>query len=180
MNAMPASPTDIVISIDDDAWSRHVPAIRDHVRKAAITALATVDAQESRSVEVSVMLTDDAALRRLNKTYRQIDKATNVLSFPAGDTGPAGTSALPSDLPCLLGDVVLAVETVAAEAARDGKKFADHTAHLIVHGILHLLGYDHEGDDEAALMERLEVRILSRLGVADPYGCRPGETCEGQ
>ena len=70
--------------------------------------------------------------------------------------------------------------SAAAEATRDGKTFADHTAHLIVHGILHLLGYDHERDDEAARMERLEVQILSRLGVADPYGCRPGETREGQ
>jgi len=174
VTAAPSSPADVVISVDDDAWYRYLPTVREHVQKSAGAALDAADVGLSGAVEVSVMLTDDAALRRLNKTYRRIDKATNVLSFPAGDL------ALPPDLPRLLGDVVLAVETVAAEAARDGKEFADHTAHLIVHGILHLLGYDHEGDDEAALMERLEVRVLARLGVADPYSCRPAEKCEGQ
>ena len=180
MNAAPSPIADVVISIDNDAWWRYVPDLRDHVQRAVIAALDSVDAALLQGGEVSVMLTDDAAQRRLNRTYRQIDKATNVLSFPAGDDGLGGALTRPAELPRLLGDVVLAVETVAAEAAHEGKNFADHTTHLIVHGILHLLGYDHAGNDEAILMERLEVRILARLGVADPYRCLPLEICEGQ
>ena len=180
MKTAPLPMANVAISIENDAWCRYVPALRDHVQLAVITALATVDAARSRGVEVSVLLTDNAAQRRLNRTYRRIDTATNVLSFPAGDDGLGGELTRPADAPRLLGDVVLAVETVAAEAARDGKNFTDHTTHLIVHGILHLLGYDHVGDDEAALMERLEVRILARLGVADPYRFVPLEICEGQ
>ncbi len=112
--------------------------------------------------EVSLVFTDDARVRVLNRQYRGKDKPTNVLSFPAaplysGRLGP------------LLGDIVMARETIVAESATQGLDFADHLTHLIIHGFLHLVGYDHETDGEAAVMERLETAILARLGIADPY-----------
>jgi probable rRNA maturation factor len=107
------------------------------------------------------VLTDDAKIRALNRSWRGKDTATNVLSFPA----PAGGSAEPRPL----GDVVLARETIAREAVEQRIPAQDHLAHLTVHGVLHLLGYDHENDRDAETMERLEREILARLGVPDPY-----------
>jgi probable rRNA maturation factor len=116
-------------------------------------------------LEVSVVFTDDAEQQALNRAWRGKDRPTNVLSFPnMDDDGPA----VPG-LPRLLGDVVLARETVAREAREQGKRTVDHTVHLLVHGTLHLLGYDHEGAAQAAEMEALERAILAGLGIADPY-----------
>jgi len=106
--------------------------------------------------ELSILFTDDAGISRLNATWRGKDKPTNVLSFPQG-SGP------------LLGDVILAAETVRREAALAGKPFEDHIAHLVVHGFLHLLGYDHDADADAEKMEELERVALKRLGIPDPY-----------
>ncbi len=112
--------------------------------------------------EVSVVLTDDAAIRRLNRDWRHIDKPTNVLSFPA--------AVLENGAPePLLGDIVIAYETVARESAEEHKPFLHHLAHLAVHGFLHLMGYDHETDSQADAMEGLERDILAGLGIADPY-----------
>lgn len=113
--------------------------------------------------ELSILFADDAHVRTLNRDWRGIDKPTNVLSFPAFDLAPG------DPLPPLLGDVALAFETVRDEAARDRKSFEDHLSHLVVHGLLHLLGHDHEEEGEAEAMEALERRILSRLAIADPY-----------
>ena len=112
---------------------------------------------------VALMLTSDAEVRRLNARWRGIDTATNVLSFPAPEA--------PGDLEAVefLGDIALACETVLAEATDQGTTPAHHLQHLVVHGLLHLLGYDHETPDEAVEMETLEVVILARLGIADPY-----------
>ena len=112
--------------------------------------------------EVSLVFADDARIRALNRQYRGKDRPTNVLSFPAAplDSGRLGPP---------LGDIVMARETIAAEAAAEGLNFTDHLTHLIIHGFLHLVGYDHETDDEAAVMEQLETAILGRLGIADPY-----------
>jgi probable rRNA maturation factor len=120
-------------------------------------------------LEISLVLADDALVRTLNRQYRGQDRPTNVLSFAAQDEGPDR----PPGGPLLLGDVVLAFETTAAEARRDGKPFADHLAHLVVHGVLHLLRYDHRNDHEADEMENLERCILQGLGVADPYAVQP-------
>ena len=111
------------------------------------------------------MLTDDSAIRALNRQWRGLDAPTNVLSFPAKTSG-AGTR--------VLGDVVIAYQTVAREARDEGKPFAHHLAHLAVHGYLHLVGYDHDTDHKARRMQRLEAAILAGLGVPDPYAHRSG------
>ncbi len=122
-----------------------------------------------RAYEVSVVLTDDAHQRKLNAAYRGKDASTNVLSFPA-DENPDGT--FPGDLAMPLGDVTLALETVSREADDEGLSFADHFCHLLVHGMLHLAGYDHETDNDAERMEMLEIEILAGLGVDNPYADR--------
>lgn len=124
--------------------------------KAAGAALAAAGEQVPEGAELSLLFTDDAAIAVLNGRWRGKPAPTNVLSFPQG-SGP------------LLGDVVLAAETVRREAALAGKPLEHHISHLIVHGILHLLGHDHEDDDEAERMEALERIALARLGIPDPY-----------
>ena len=151
---------EIEVSLLDPAWSRDLPDAVDLCRRAATAAVAATGA--SGDVEVSVALADDALVRQLNRDYRGQDKPTNVLSFPMD--GP--------DLPGerrTLGDVVLARETVLAEAADQGKPASGHLSHLVVHGVLHLFGFDHEADADAARMEELETRTLSGLGIPDPY-----------
>ena len=128
--------------------------------RRAVAAAATPETGDS---ELSVVLTDDAAIRTLNAQWRHKDEPTNVLSFPAGAAAPG---------PRLLGDIVIAYETTAREAAQEHKPLADHLSHLAVHGFLHLLGYDHESDADATVMEQLERDILARLGVPDPYTLR--------
>jgi probable rRNA maturation factor len=113
---------------------------------------------------VALLFTDDATIRTMNRTFRGRDSATNVLSFPT-----AGPPGLPPHIEMPLGDIALAAETCLREAAEKGVSPEDHTLHLIIHGILHLLGYDHVDDQEAAAMEALETRLLAKLGVADPY-----------
>jgi probable rRNA maturation factor len=116
-----------------------------------------------RPAEVSVVLADDPFVRRLNRDHRGKDQPTNVLSFPLEDAATVKGRRL------LLGDVVLAYRTIRREAKTEGKRVASHAAHMLVHGTLHLLGFDHERAKAARVMERHEVRILRRLGVADPY-----------
>jgi probable rRNA maturation factor len=127
--------------------------------------------------DIAVLLTDDAAIRELNRQWRKFDKPTNVLSFPAPPRPRAQKGreqAAASEAPDLLGDIVIAHETTAREAAAEGKPLSHHLAHLAVHGFLHLLGYDHESDAAAQDMERLETGILARLDVPDPYLMRDG------
>ena len=118
---------------------------------------AAADEISSPRGEVVVVLTDDAAIRKLNKQWRRIDKATNVLSFPAAKSG------------AMLGDIVIAYETLARESRDVDKEFIHHLSHLAVHGFLHLMGYDHQNDSDAEAMEELEREILSRLKLPDPY-----------
>ena len=131
--------------------------LRRSIEQAA-TALSTTD------LEIAIVLTDDSAIRLLNRQWRGIDAATNVLSFPSEDSGAHGR---------FIGDIVLAQQTIAREAGAERKPFAHHLAHLAVHGFLHLLGYDHENDKDAAVMERLECKILRRLAIPDPYRSVP-------
>lgn len=111
--------------------------------------------------ELSIVLLDDAEQRELNRQWRQIDKPTNVLSFPQIEPF--------SPVVGILGDITLARETLEREALELGKSFTDHYTHLVVHGFLHILGYDHIEDDEALVMEGLETQILATLGIEDPY-----------
>jgi probable rRNA maturation factor len=133
---------------------------------AIAQSAALADAEIVAGSEVSIVLTDDARIRRLNRDHRGIDKATNVLSFPQDD--PDAEAYGP-----LLGDIVIAHETVAREAVDGGLSFRHHLTHLVVHGFLHLVGYDHMHDDEAEEMERLETSILAVLGIPDPYADPP-------
>jgi probable rRNA maturation factor len=137
----------------------------------AFAGLGEKPVPEGRSWEVSVALGDDALLRRLNRDYRGQDKATNVLAFPAVNRADAGPEALTNESApeVSLGDIVLALETVTHEAAAQGKSLENHLCHLLVHGFLHLLGQDHQNPAEAEAMEALEVVVLARLGIADPY-----------
>ena len=164
--------TEIAIEIAFDGWSKTLPDVEERCRHVAAIALgaaaADFDLPPDR-LEVSILLTDDAQVQELNAEYRQQDKPTNVLSFAALDED----SPIPPDGPILLGDVIVAFQTTEREAAEEGKKFADHLSHLVVHGVLHLLGYDHIVDDEAEEMESLERSILAGLGVPDPYKDEP-------
>jgi probable rRNA maturation factor len=119
--------------------------------------------------EISVRIVDEEEARALNNQYRQQDKATNVLSFPAVGADEVG---LPPELSQALGDIVICGPVVEREAVEQNKEIASHWAHLLVHGALHLLGYDHETDEEADVMEKLETRILATRGIADPYAVR--------
>jgi probable rRNA maturation factor len=129
-------------------------ALASHPRFAAANA-----------AEACLALSDGATVRTLNRTYRGKDKPTNVLSFPAS----AGTAAGGKAAPCPLGDIVLAAETVRREAEEQGLSPEHHFQHLVVHGLLHLLGLDHETEAEAEAMEGLEIEILATLGIGDPY-----------
>jgi len=151
-----------VISIDHDAWLTSCSDAEAHCR-AAVDAVRSSRRTGGGSAPgtVTIVLTDDARIHDLNRRFREKDKATNVLSFPA--------AAHPGQEVTELGDVVLGHETVLAEAREAGLPVADHLRHLVVHGCLHLFGYDHEDDADAEEMEALEVGILATLGVSDPY-----------
>lgn len=154
---MPA-PLNIEISRNSDGW----PDALDARAEAAVrAALAQSKAKITGAAELSIVLTDDAEQQVLNRDWRGIDKPTNVLSFPQIEPFGAVSG--------LLGDIILARETLVREADEQGVSFEDHFTHLVVHGFLHLLGYDHMDDDEALAMEGLETQILASLGVADPY-----------
>lgn len=150
----------------DEKWAALENA-SDLIHAAARAALLADPARPTAGTcEVSILLENDTALQALNKQWRGKDKPTNVLSFPAPPT-PAGLD-LP-DAESSLGDIALSYDTLAAEALHEGKSLAAHLQHLVVHGMLHLQGYDHETPDEADEMEALERDILAGLGVADPY-----------
>ena len=145
---------------------------RDAARIALVEGIAATGLASLGPIELGIMLTDDAEQLLLNRRYRRQNMPTNVLAFPAWESG----THAPPGAPLLLGDVVLAFETVAREAGEQGKPLADHLRHLIVHGVLHLLGCDHRSEAEAARMERLETSILAKLGVPDPYRDRMWST----
>jgi probable rRNA maturation factor len=169
-------PSTVAVTIAAPAWEAVVDdpeglcrqAIRATLGRAAPTPWLA-------AAEVSLLLCDDATMRRLNARYRQEDRATNVLSFPTLELEPGRVPPAPGAAPTLLGDIALAAETVRAEAAAERKRPADHLRHLVVHGCLHLLGYDHQDAPGAARMEKLERTILGELGIPDPYACEPAD-----
>ena len=151
----------IDIEIEDLAWTAALPDAEALARKAGQAAL---DSEGATPESVTLLLTDDESVRDLNARFREQDKPTNVLSFPA-----------PANPEHFLGDVALAYGVCAREAAEQGKPLAHHLQHLVAHGVLHLLGYDHIGDEEAEAMEGLERVVLAGLGVPDPYAAGEGE-----
>jgi probable rRNA maturation factor len=165
------------VRVDHERWQSDIPEVSRQCRKAVRSAWAVgrkaLDGAHPFSgklqgpVEVSVLLSSDAVVRGLNRDHRGKNNATNVLSFP-GETDTAVPGA-----EILMGDIILAWETVESEAKKTGKSVTNHMMHLVVHGVLHLLGYDHDSENDATTMERLEVNSLARLGLPDPYdtGC---------
>ncbi len=163
---------DIIVSREAGDWAENAEWLCE---RAALATLAVTYDEDEGPAELSVVLADDALVHRLNREYRGKDKPTNVLSFALTEAEEPDAG---EDAPIMLGDVILAWETVAREAAEQGKTPSDHMTHLVVHGVLHLLGYDHETDDEAEEMEQLETQLLDTLGIADPYAATrspPGE-----
>lgn len=155
----------IDVVIEDAAWTAFGD-VELQVRQAGLAAVKASHVRVREDAEIAVMLADDAMVRNLNAQWRAKDKPTNVLSFPA--VAPARIAEAP-----MLGDIVIARETVLREARDEDKTPSDHLRHLVVHGVLHLLGYDHETDDDAEKMEALERAILAGLGIADPYADAP-------
>jgi probable rRNA maturation factor len=151
----------VSIAVEDSSWDQ-IPALEQLTRRA-VDAVATDAGVPHEKLETAFLFTDDEAMALLNAKWRGHAGATNVLSFPAKH-GP-----LPESETRPLGDIVLASGVVTREAAEQGKTLPHHTSHLIVHGLLHLLGYDHETGKEAAAMQSLEARILKGLGISDPY-----------
>ena len=148
------------IDIEDEAWTAAAPDAEALVWRAAQAVLYAHEDIEGRGIVI--LLTDDDSVQALNRDFRQKDKPTNVLSFPSAQDpigNPEGQ----------IGDIALAYGVCAREAAEQGKLLSHHLQHLVAHGVLHLLGYDHEGDDEAEAMEALEREILAGLDVPDPY-----------
>ncbi|MEO5805432.1 rRNA maturation RNase YbeY [Devosia sp.] len=162
MPPKPKPPLEIAVIRNDEAWPENLEA---RAAEAVLEALMQSRARVKGAAEISIVLTDDAEQRYLNREWRGKDSSTNVLSFPQIEPfGPVVG---------ILGDIILARETLEREAIEQGTSFADHFTHLIVHGFLHILGYDHLTDEEALQMESLETQILAVLGVADPYAELP-------
>ena len=161
------SSLEIEIVRHSDLWGS-IEVSGDALSRAALAAFAASSVAPDAPCEVTLVLTDDDEMRELNRTWRGKDSSTNVLSFPAGE--PVGEA---HGEPSPLGDIVLAGETVIEEAKLKGIPPADHAAHLVVHGMLHLLGFDHERDADAERMEALETKVLAGLGIADPYAGDP-------
>jgi len=158
------------VTIEGADWPVLLPDAAAIAEETATVAWRHVARPAAGPAELSILLADDATVRRLNRAHRGQDKPTNVLSFPIGDTiSVAG-------VPIMLGDVVLASGVVAREAVEQGKTAIAHFRHLVVHGVLHLAGYDHIADGDAEIMEALEVEILAALAVPNPY--RLGEPAE--
>ena len=181
---------EIACTLHCEKWLTVLPDVEAICHRAASAALGAADesaigARVIGSGEIGVVLADDDLVQDLNRRYRGIDRATNVLAFPLTEADPmseAGPMSAaestrrdgPLGEPGLLGDVVIALESTAREAAEQNKPLSDHLSHLVVHGTLHLLGFDHEVEEEASRMERLEIETLAGLGVADPYAANTG------
>ena len=157
------------VIVEEDAWEAlDLPLLADRAARATFAQLE----MDADAWEVSLLACNDARIAELNADFRDKPTATNVLSWPSGERGAEddGGDPLPPEGPDPeLGDIAIAFETCQREADEAGKSLPDHVTHLLVHGILHLLGYDHIRDQDATLMEGLETRILGKMGIADPY-----------
>lgn len=163
---------DLTVALDDPAWAAAVPDLEVLARRWTEAAIAGARADggapagplsPAAAHEMGLVFSSDDIVHALNREWRGKDQPTNVLAFADAEPPPPGA-------PWQMGDVVMAFATTRAEAEAAGLALAEHAAHLVVHGVLHLFGYDHDDDDDATRMEGLETRILARLGIADPYG----------
>lgn len=166
MQPLPSIALDVAVACEE--WRRIDDDVVGICRETAMATLRHLGAG-GRPAELSIVLADDATVTDLNRRYRGQDKPTNVLSFPGEDEGLAACRGSLDGFPVMLGDVILAAETVFAEARAQGKPATHHLRHLVVHGVLHLLGFDHEKEEEAERMEGIEKTVLAGLGVPDPY-----------
>lgn len=167
------------VAVEHDDWSDRIPGAAEICADTLTAALSFLPGHLP-GLEVSVALVDDATIRDLNRRFRGMDKPTNVLSFPALDAPALGAlergerpADMPPGAPVVMGDLALALETLEREAAAQGKELPAHFRHLLLHGFLHLFGYDHLDDEQAETMERLEARILGHFGLPDPYDPDP-------
>ena len=162
---------DIAVAVRAGDWHRALPGAPEICRRAALSALAVAGVRDV-AVELGVVLGDDDLVAGYNRDWREAEGPTNVLSFPLSDLVPGAPlpPAAAPGAPVLLGDVVIALEYTGAEAARHGLALADHVSYLVVHGVLHLLGHDHDRADRAATMETLETAALSRLNPSIATG----------
>ncbi len=165
----------VEVLVEDDGWTQVAEDCKALCQKAAEMAL-TEAGHADAPAEISVLMTSDAEISKLNRAFRGKDAPTNVLSWPALELVPAAAGeAPPAPRPpapgasIFLGDVAMALETVLAEAQAQDKRPADHATHLVLHAVLHLLGYDHERDADARLMEGIETAAMLRAGLPDPY-----------
>jgi probable rRNA maturation factor len=185
MTASTTPPLEISISLEAGDWEANVADVEQRIEAAARAAFEFCERPAilgNHPAEMSLVLADDALVQTLNRDYRDKDKPTNVLSFALLDDLDDTDDVLAHDerMPILIGDVILAFETVQREAREQGKSVEDHLTHLVIHGVLHLLGYDHQSDPDADRMERLEISILARMGIADPYSANPAEAAGAQ
>ena len=159
---------DVDVSLSDPAWESDALSAEKLCAEAVTLALKSADLPEildGRDIEVSVVLANDELVQVLNREYRDKDKPTNVLSFALLDSD----DPIPDEGPVAIGDIILAYQTIENEAREQEKFLKDHFAHLLVHGTLHLVGYDHMTEDEANVMETLEIRILEKMNIQNPY-----------
>lgn len=176
--------TEIIINIASASalWDKSFPRLKQKITTAAQAAVKASKKPASisrRNLEINILLTTDSEVRKLNRDFRGIDKPTNVLSFPQislpppPDKGRAATVPLPRAESLCLGDIVLAAQTVRRECKAEDKTLENHTLHLVIHGVLHLFGYDHLRQKDAKSMEKLECDILAALGYDNPYAPSP-------
>ena len=155
------------VSIGAKVWCEMLVRPKDTVMRAAMAAFQIASITIERDTEVSVRLSNDEEVRVLNRIHRNKDQPTNVLAFPAFDS--EDLKRIPEGVPVCLGDIIIAFETATVEAEVEVKSLKDHLSHLVVHGMLHLLGHDHETENKATIMEGLEVDALNQLGIGNPY-----------
>jgi probable rRNA maturation factor len=169
-----ADAAEVDVEVEADAWTLAVPGAEARARRAALAALAAAPDLAPPRPGLVILLADDEAVRDLNARFRGKDAPTNVLAFPSPDPGRVPGGALFGAGPSAhLGDIALAYGVCAREAREQGKPLADHLAHLVIHGVLHLLGFDHQDEAEAEVMEARERTLLAGMGVPDPRGPAP-------